>query len=130
MTPAQASTPPAQASTPPVPLIGWIGRSRLRVLAVGSLVLCGPGLLIATINRVGYNLLYDFKGGLYNAGVAILHGHTPYQPRFLAHQAALMRAGHLAVGETAAHSFSIPVYPALANVLVVPFSALPFWVAG
>jgi hypothetical protein len=121
---------PVEASTSPVPLARWIGRSLLRVLAVGSLVLCGPGLLISTINRVGYNLLYDFKGGLYNAGVAILHGHTPYQPRFLAHQAALMRAGHLAVGETATHSFSIPVYPALANVLVVPFSALPFWVAG
>jgi hypothetical protein len=111
-------------------LTRWIGRTLLRVLAVGSLVLCGPGLLISTVNRVGYNLLYDFKGGLYNAGVAILHGHTPYQARFLAHQAALMHAGHVAIGETATHSFSIPVYPALANVLVVPFSALPFWVAG
>jgi hypothetical protein len=108
----------------------WIGRSAVRVLALGALLLCGPGLLLATIGKVGYNLLYDFRGGLYNAGVAILHGRTPYQPAFLAHQAALMHAGHVAIGETATHSFSIPVYPALANVLVVPLSALPFWLAG
>jgi hypothetical protein len=100
------------------------------VLLLGSLFACGPALLLATVNKVGYNLLYDFRGGLYNAGVAILHGHTPYEARFLAHQAALMRAGHVVIGETATHSFSIPVYPALANVLIVPLSALPFWAAG
>ena len=71
----------------------WIGGSAARWLAVGAMLLAGPGLMIATIRRVGLNLLYDFKGGLYNAGVAILQGHTPYQPGFLAHQAALMRAG-------------------------------------
>jgi Glycosyltransferase family 87 len=108
----------------------WIGGTTARWLAVGAMLLAGPGLMVATIHRVGLNLLYDFKGGLYNAGVAILHGRTPYRPEFLAHQAALMRAGHVALGETALHSFSIPVYPALANVLVVPLSALPFWAAG
>jgi hypothetical protein len=108
----------------------WLSRSVVRVVALGALLLGGPGLVLATINKVGLNLLYDFKGGLYNAGVAILHGHTPYQSGFLAHQAAVMRAGHVALGETAVHPFSVPVYPALANVLVVPFSALPFWVAG
>ncbi|MEO6858165.1 MAG: glycosyltransferase family 87 protein [Solirubrobacteraceae bacterium] len=111
-------------------LATWIGRTTGRVLAVLALVLCGPALLISTVHRVGYNLLYDFKGGLYNAGVAILHGRSPYQPGFLAHQAALMHAGHVAIGETATKSFSIPVYPAIANLLVTPLSALPFWVAG
>jgi hypothetical protein len=108
----------------------WLARSVVRVVGLGALLLGGPGLLVATIHRVGLNLLYDFKGGLYNAGVAILHGHSPYQPGFLAHQAAVMRAGHVALGETSLHSFSVPVYPALANVLVVPFSAVPFWIAG
>lgn len=108
----------------------WIGRSTGRALALLALSLCGPALLVATVNRVGYNLLYDFRGGLYDAGVAILHGRTPYQPGFLAHQAALMHSGHVAIGETATRSFSIPVYPALANVLITPLSGLPFWVAG
>jgi hypothetical protein len=110
--------------------VKWIARTAARWLALGAMLLGGPGLLISTIHRVGLNLLYDFKGGLYNAGVAILHGRTPYRSGFLAHQAGLMRAGHVALGETALHSFSTPVYPALANVLVVPLSALPFWAAG
>ena len=29
-------------------------------------------------------LLFDFKGGLYNAGHEIVRGHNPYQPGFLA----------------------------------------------
>src|ERR1019366_4452808 len=37
-----------------------------------------------------------------------------------------MQAGGIARGETAATAFSIPVYPAFANLLVVPFSLLPF----
>ncbi|HEX8976532.1 MAG TPA: glycosyltransferase family 87 protein [Solirubrobacteraceae bacterium] len=129
-TPAPDARHPADAGAPPLARLRWLGGSAATVLLLGSLLLSGPGLLISTVNRVGYNLLYDFRGGLYNAGVAILHGRTPYRPGFLAHQAALLHAGHLAIGETATHSFSIPVYPALANVLVVPFSALPFWVAG
>jgi Glycosyltransferase family 87 len=110
--------------------VKWISRTAARWLGVGAMLLAGPGLMVSTIHKVGLNLLYDFKGGLYNAGVAILHGHSPYRPGFLAHQATLMRAGHVALGETAVHSFSVPVYPALANVLVVPLSALPFWAAG
>jgi Glycosyltransferase family 87 len=120
----------SRARAPVMARLRWLGRSLVSALVLGSLLLSGPGLLISTINRVGYNLLYDFKGGLYNAGVAILHGHSPYRAGFLAHQAAIMRAGHVAIGETASKSFSIPVYPAIANLLVTPFSALPFWVAG
>jgi hypothetical protein len=75
-------------------------------------------------------LLYDFKGGLYDAGVAILHGRSPYQPGFLAHQAAIMHAGGIAIGETVGKTFSIPVYPAPANVAIVPLSLLPLWLAG
>jgi hypothetical protein len=75
-------------------------------------------------------LLFDFKGGLYNAGHEIVHGHDPYQPGFLAHQAAILRAGGIARGETSLNAFSIPVYPAPINLAVVPLSLLPFWLAG
>src|SRR5450755_2323410 len=75
-------------------------------------------------------MLFDFQGGLYNAGTAIIRGHSPYQPAFLAHQAAIMRAGGVAQGETFRNAFSIPVYPAPANLAVIPFSLLPFWLAG
>jgi hypothetical protein len=74
--------------------------------------------------------LFDFHGGLYNAGTAILHGLNPYHAGFIAHQAAIMRAGGVAIGETAKHPFSLPVYPAPINLLVTPLSLLPFWLAG
>jgi hypothetical protein len=86
-------------------------------------------LLLLAIPDI-HGLLFDFKGGLYNAGRDITHGHSPYQPGFLAHQAAIMRAGGIAQGETPQHAFSIPVYPAPANLAVVPLSLLPFWLAG
>jgi Glycosyltransferase family 87 len=78
----------------------------------------------------GHNLLFDFRGGLYDAGHQILHGQNPYRPVFLEVQAAVVRAGGIALGETSQHAFSIPVYPAPINLAVVPFSLLPFWLAG
>jgi hypothetical protein len=113
---------------------GSTSRSPLRpVWLVLSLVvlLAGEVLLVGgTLTHVGTRLLFDFRGGLFDAGRAVLHGRSPYQPGFLAHQAAVMRAGGIAVGETAARPFSVPVYPALANALVAPLSLLPFWAAG
>jgi hypothetical protein len=80
---------------------------------------------------LGHHLwLYDFRGGLYNAGTAILGGHNPFHAGFIAHQAAIMRAGGIAVGETSAHAFSLPVYPAPANLAVVPLALLPYPVAA
>jgi hypothetical protein len=99
------------------------------LLAV-AICLSGLELIHSVIQVNGTRGLYDFRGGLFNAGVAILHGHTPYQPGFLAHQAAIMHAGGIAVGETSNKPFSIPVYPAMANVAVVPLSLLPFWLAA
>jgi len=75
-------------------------------------------------------LLFDFKGGLYDAGHQIVHGQDPYRPDFLAAQAAILRAGGIAQGETSSNAFSIPVYPAPINLAVVPLSLLPFWLAG
>ena len=97
----------------------------LAIMAFGETLLIG-----GTLTHVGSRLLYDFRGGLYDAGQAVIHGRSPYQPGFLAHQAAVMRAGGIAVGETATRPFSVPVYPALANALVAPLSLLPFWAAG
>jgi hypothetical protein len=101
---------------------GW--RAGLLTVLLGSTAL----LLFAIPDTHGW--LFDFRGGLYNAGRDIIHGQSPYQPGFLAHQAAIMRAGGIAQGETAEHVFSIPVYPAPANLAVVPLSLLPFWLAG
>ncbi len=99
-------------------------------LLAGAVVLSGLAMIYTVIEKPGPGALYDFHGGLYNAGLAILHGHSPYRPGFLAHQAAVMRSGRIAIGETAARPFSIPVYPAAANLAMLPLSLLPFWLAG
>jgi hypothetical protein len=101
-----------------------------RALAMLALLGTGVGSLFAMWGLKTHRFLFDFRGGLYNAGLAILHGMSPYQPHFLAAQVAIMRAGGMAIGETTSHAFSIPVYPAPINLAVVPFSLLPFWVAG
>jgi hypothetical protein len=111
------------SARPRRPRLGWL-------LLGGAICLCGGLLLVAVIEKQGSHALYDFKGGLFNAGLAILHGHSPYQPHFLAHQVAIMQAGGIARGETAQTAFSIPVYPAAANLTIVPLSLLPFWLAG
>ena len=98
-----------------------------RALLLSALVL-SAALYASTLP--GKSLLMDFRGGLYDAGRAIVHGHDPYQAGFLAHQAAIMRAGGLAGGETLVNDFSVPLYPAPINVAVVPLSVLPLWLAG
>jgi Glycosyltransferase family 87 len=100
------------------------------VLLVIAVLASAPLVLVPLLSNGPASALYDFRGGLYNAGTAILHGLNPYHAGFLAHQAAIMRAGGVAIGETASHTFSLPVYPAPANLAVVPLSLLPFWVAG
>jgi hypothetical protein len=106
----------------------WFWRAVLWVLLGVSVLLTGP-FMISKLFTNGHEL-FDFRGGLYNAGVAILHGRSPYQPGFLEHQAAILRAGGIARGETFTRAFSIPVYPAFPNLLVVPLSLLPLWLAG
>ena len=111
--------------------IGARGVSRLTVRVLTLITIIGTSLLsIFELIKQHHPIMYDFRGGLYNAGTAILSGHNPYQPAFLAHQAAIMRAGGMAIGETATHAFSIPVYPAPANIAILPLSALPFWLGA
>ncbi len=125
----------APGSRTATPLIGpaflrtrWFWRTTFTGLAMCALLVTGP-LMTAALFAHGKEL-FDFRGGLYNAGVAILHGRSPYQPGFLEHQAAVLRAGGIARGETTKLAFSIPVYPAFPNLAVVGLSLLPLWLAG
>ena len=86
--------------------------------AVVTLALLGNGLARGPF-------LYDFKGGLYGAGTDIVHGDNPYRPAYLERQAAVKREG-----ERPETIISVPVYPALPLLAAVPFSFLPYRVAG
>jgi alpha-1,2-mannosyltransferase len=108
----------------------WLWHTLGRVFSIGPLLLGGPLLVYSTIMVRSNHVFFDFRGGLFNAGLAILHGANPYQAQFLAHQAAIMQAGGIARGELAVTAFSIPVYPAFANLLIVPLSLLPFTLAA
>jgi len=82
-------------------------------------------LAILTTAFVKGPFLYDFRGGLYNAGRDIIHGKNPYRAGQLAEQARIQRSG----GKPKT-VISVPVYPAPALVAVVPFALLPYKVAG
>lgn len=69
--------------------------------------------------------LFDFRGDLFNAAHAILHGHSPYHPEYLAQMAAMLRA----TGE-ANPTFATPVYPAPILLASVPFGLVPLWLGG
>ena len=108
----------------------WFVGRLISWMVIPLLMLGGPGYAITLLSKPKDRVIFDFRGGLYNAGVSILHGIDPYRAGFVAHQAAIMRAGGIALGETFQHAFSVPVYPAAANVAVVPLSALPFGAAA
>ncbi len=104
----------------------WLPPKAMRVAM--AVVYAAPLLMVLLILAAGFaggHFLLDFKGGLYNAGHDILNGHDPYRPDYLAHQAALQQAGH-----TPQTIIYLPVYPAPALVLAVPFSLLPYTLAG
>ena len=97
---------------------------------VGAVLVFGvlPVAIVLSILLITYgrpSFLYDFHGGLYGAGRDILRGHSPYRPSFLALQAAIKHAG--GAPQTV---IDVPVYPAPVLLAVVPFSLLPFWLAG
>jgi hypothetical protein len=114
---------------PPKPPRAGILAAALRALAM-LIIVAGSVWLAVDLLTTHHRWLYDFRGGLYDAGRAILHGRDPYRADFIAHQAAIMHAGAIAIGETAARSFSLPVYPAPANLAMVPFSLLPYSLAA
>jgi hypothetical protein len=108
----------------------FLGWGLWRMLILPALVLAGPISVALMLTHPKERDFFDFKGGLWQAGVAILHGADPYRAAYLAHQAAVMHAGGIAVGESANHVFSVPIYPAFANLAVVPLSLLPYWWAA
>ncbi len=111
-------------------------RSRLpalpprRTLLIAAEACALLGLLLAFVLAHRNSAMIDFRGGLWNAGRAILNGRDPYQAAFLAHQVQVMHAGGAAIGTTEQTAFSVPLYPAPANLAVLPLSLLPFWLAG
>jgi hypothetical protein len=69
--------------------------------------------------------LFDFRGDLFNAAQAILHGHSPYRPEYIAQMAAVLRR----TGEMNP-TFAVPVYPAPVLLAAVPFGLIPLWLGG
>jgi glycosyl transferase family 87 len=96
--------------------------SQVLVLGVVPLVLNVAVLAITFHERT---FLFDFHGDLYDAGKAIIDGHDPYRTAFLAHQAAIARAGG-----HASTTFAVPVYPAPALLASVPLALLPYKLAA
>ena len=68
---------------------------------------------------------FDFRGDLYDAARAILHGHSPYQQSYIDLQAAIKRAG----GNPDTF-FSKPVFLPPVQLAAVPLCLLPFGVAA
>jgi hypothetical protein len=105
-----------------------VGPRRLAVVAAKLLlaiaVVTAAAILLVGMLRWHVALLFDFKGDLYRAGVAILHGHNPYHPEVLTAKAALKHAGG-----NPSPTFAVPVYPAPALLAFLPLSALPYWLA-
>jgi hypothetical protein len=69
--------------------------------------------------------LFDFRGDLFNAATAILHGHNPYRVDYIAHLADVVRRTG-GVNPT----FAVPVYPAPVLLAAVPFGLMPMWLGG
>ena len=110
----------------------WRNRARrgaLWLLAVG-ICLSGLELIHSVIQVNATRGLYDFRGGLFNAGVAILHGHSPYRPGSSPTRRRSCRPAASRVGETASNAVLDPGLSGLRQRAVVPLSLLPFWLAG
>lgn len=103
--------------------LGLAARRILTVLVFGVV----PVVLTLAMLGVTFSsstFLYDFHGGLYNAGRDIVHGLSPYRPGFLKLEAAVLRAGGTP------RMIDVPVYPAPALLAFVPLSLLPYKLAA
>lgn len=95
----------------------------------GSIVLFGvlPVIVVGTVlgSTYGSTFVYDFHGGLYDGGRAVLSGTNPYPVHFLDHLASFDEARR-----ATAAVFAVPVNPAPALVAAAPLSLLGPHVAG
>jgi Glycosyltransferase family 87 len=90
---------------------------------IASVVILGLFNSAGTVSHAHFG--FDFKGDLYAAGRAILHGVSPYHPALLQAEAAIVKAGR-GVG---AYFPASPRYPPPVLLAVVPLSLLPVGVA-
>ncbi len=81
-------------------------------------------MLITALIASGKWFQFDFRGDLYAAGRAIVHGMNPYQPGPLKAQAAVVRAGGTA------RPVASPRWPPPVLLAAVLLSLLPFQVAA
>jgi hypothetical protein len=93
-------------------------------------LLLGVVPLVMTIGLLtsayaGGPFLFDFHGDLYDAGTAIVQGENPYHPGYVEHQAQLRRAGL-----PGASVIATPVYPPPVLLAALPFTQLPYHLAG
>lgn len=100
------------------------------MVRIGTLLVLGVVPVVLTVSLLAFHwhrgdFLFDFKGGMYDAGTAIAHGHDPYRDGLVARLAAEKRAG-----DVIDSVISVPVYPAPTLVAFVPFSLLPYPAAG
>lgn len=100
-------------------LVGAAWRVALTTVLIGLAVYLGIGLSLK------HWFLFDFRGDLFNAATAILHGHNPYRTGYIAHLAQVVQHNG-GVNPT----FAVPVYPAPVLLLAAPFGLLPLWLGG
>jgi Glycosyltransferase family 87 len=96
---------------------------------VGTILVFGvaPAAIVILVLAASFlrgPVLYDFRGGLYDAAHDIVQGQNPYRASGLADEAAVQKAGGHGT------QFSVPVYPAPALVAVVPLAQLPYRLAA
>ena len=100
-------------------LLGAVWRVALITALIVLTVYLGIGLSLK------HWFLFDFRGDLFNAATAILHGHNPYRTGYIAHLAEIVRHNG-----GVNPSFAVPVYPAPVLLAAVPFGLLPLWLGG
>jgi Glycosyltransferase family 87 len=90
----------------------------------GSLLalLAAPAMLAALVVTAGgwHSVGFDYHGGLWTAGRAILDGRSPYAPGALDSMLA-----HIGAGAPPPRIIELPVYPAPVLLLLAPLALLP-----
>jgi Glycosyltransferase family 87 len=116
-----------RVTTAPDRLAGDVRRALYRASTILAFAALPVVLTLAIIGAsfVRGPFLYDFNGGLYQAGNAIVNGRSPYHATYVERRASLNRSH----GSDAA-VLSVPVYPPPVLLAAVPFSLLPYRVAG
>ena len=103
----------------------WRALCRVSAILFFAVLPVALSLAILGASFIRGPFLYDFNGGLYQAGTAIVSGHSPYRARYVERRATIHQANR-----PGAAVLSVPVYPPPALLAAVPLSLLPYAVAG